>query len=130
MPVASPAASQPQPDHQPPSISGNLLDQLFSQQQQQQSSPIRHQQEPTRASFVEDLLKQQQQQPPFLMNNSNSDNLRRNSLLSVLQGRSNHNQTPSPSSTTATIATTPMMNSIEAFLQSQQAPSQPYFGEH
>lgn len=93
------------------------------QQQQLEQEPVNVH----RASFVEELLKQQQHQqsqtPPAMMSPAN-DNLRRNSLLSVLQGRSSVNQ--SPSSTAATVATTPMMNSIDAFLQSQ---SQPYYQE-
>ncbi|KAL9543933.1 hypothetical protein MBANPS3_007886 [Mucor bainieri] len=115
--------------------SPNLLQklQLASQQasQQAQQAPDQQAGEVHRASFVEELLKQQQynqqqhqqqqqqQQSPPLMN----DNMRRNSLLSVLQGRSN-DSSPAPMN--------PSMNPLEAFLHAQNQPQQQqqtYYGE-
>ncbi|EPB82558.1 hypothetical protein HMPREF1544_10720 [Mucor circinelloides 1006PhL] len=116
--------------------SPNLLQklQLASQQanSQAQHTPNQQSGEVHRASFVEELLKQQQynqqhqqkqqqqqQQSPPLMN----DNMRRNSLLSVLQGRSN-DSSPAPMN--------PSMNPLEVMLRAQnqnQQQQQSYYAD-
>ncbi|CEP12179.1 hypothetical protein [Parasitella parasitica] len=129
--AASPAVSQPQPEHQPPQPRNDVLDQLFTAsaqyqqpqqttadllQQLQLASPQAGQQLDEsemriRNAFMGEILKKQQyKQPPPVMN----DNMRRNSLLNVLQGRSNE---PSP-------AMDPSMSPLEAFVHTQNKPQQ------
>lgn len=185
--AASPAVSQPQPEHQPPNVNGNnMLQELFAssqqpsqsihpqqqphfspqqqhfmqqqqfaqqhlqhqqhqqinilqqlqqasvlQQQQQQQQQFQQQQlqQPSpqsgtihRASFVEELLKANKGNAMDTNTASSSplpstDNLRRNSLLSVLQGRPKE-QTPPPQQQN--------MNPLDAFLHPQTMQSSHY----
>lgn len=171
--AASPAVSQPQPNHQPPINGNNLLQQLFASssnqqspqqqqpqaqyspqqqymqhpqqyghqqaqqhphqqndilqqlqqatmmQQHQQSRPEQQQQQQQqngnahRASFVEELLKNNKGTATDMNSISpaptTSDNLRRNSLLSVLQGRPKEQTPPAQ----------PTNNLLDAFMKQQ-----------
>ncbi|KAG2207919.1 hypothetical protein INT47_010903 [Mucor saturninus] len=188
--AASPAVSQPQPEHQPPSVNGNnMLQELFASSQQpsqsihpqqqphfspqqqqfmqqqqfaqqhqqhqqhqqinilqqlQQASVLQQQQQHQqlqqqfqqqqlqqqspqngtihRASFVEELLKANKGNTMDASSANSSplpstDNLRRNSLLSVLQGRPKE-QTPPPQKQN--------MDPLDAFLHPQAIQSNHY----
>ncbi|KAI7891760.1 Dcp2, box A domain-containing protein [Mucor mucedo] len=189
--AASPAVSQPQPEHQPPNVNGNnMLQELFASSQQpsqsihpqqqphfspqqqqfmqqqqfaqqqhlqhqqhqqinilqqlQQASVLQQQQQHQqqqqqfqqqqlqqqspqngtihRASFVEELLKANKGNTLDTSSANSSplpstDNLRRNSLLSVLQGRPKE-QTPPPQQQN--------MNPLDAFLHPQAIQSNHY----
>ncbi|KAG1169020.1 hypothetical protein G6F70_008734 [Rhizopus microsporus] len=86
-PTASPAVSQPHPNHPPPLTGTNLLQEIFSSHESTEEQT--NEMGAHRASIVEQLLKGNlpiQQQPTP----STSETVRRNSLLNVLQGSRNN----------------------------------------
>ncbi|KAG0748246.1 hypothetical protein G6F57_007094 [Rhizopus arrhizus] len=104
-PTASPAVSQPHPNHQPPPLSGNnLLQEIFSSasttpQQPQQNMPFSftiHGAEKStveKGSMMDELFKgNSNQQPNHLKPSTRQETVRRNSLLDALQGNNSRTE--------------------------------------